>query len=485
MTERSDTGFAGLRTLISNVETAIRDAERRAAEPAQATMGASGGASSKAPGADYVPRSPAVPRRPDPPSTFRWGKLAAITVVVVLIVMYSMSYSAGSSTQTRASEPVTTSEPTAITEEAPSGPVLSLAPAPDSLYQVPPIPGDSSRLLDIPEIQYCLAEEIRMSGAEGALNKYSGSDIDRFNELVQAYNDQCGRYQYRRGAVDRARAAVEPYREKLTNEGRARFRGHAGSGDNDSAGDPMEMAPAAAVSAVLTVPDVKGRTAGSNASLSQTRSSGRKRDDDEVAPEVAEAHTRGRRAARGASSALYETYLAEKRENLRTCSSGENPILCKYDLLTAAELIDVRAAERRVNLRTCRTGENPILCRYEMLSAGEQSDVRAAESRVNLRTCLTGENPILCHYALLSPVERLQVKAAERQVNLRTCRTGENPILCRYELLSGSEVVDVKAAERRVNLRTCLSGAYPILCKHDLLSEREAARVAVAERRNQ
>lgn len=215
MTNRTHTGFASLQTLISNVQPAIQEAERRVKALAQASKTRSSGTVT-----DYIPNSPAVPRRAEPRATVRWGKMFAVAAVLIAIIMFL--------TQSTASEPSaessTTSEPTAIREQVPSEPISSLASATDSLYQMKPVPGDGIRILTTPEIQYCLAEEIRIGSAESAVDKYNERQIDRFNELVQAYNDRCGRYQYRRGAVERARTAVEPYRDRLTAEGRARFR---------------------------------------------------------------------------------------------------------------------------------------------------------------------------------------------------------------------------------------------------------------------
>jgi hypothetical protein len=74
------------------------------------------------------------------------------------------------------------------------------------------------------EIQYCLAEKIRIEGGEGVLDAYVAEDVDRFNVYVSDYDGRCGNFRYHRNAVDMARAAVEPFRDDYLAEGRRRFR---------------------------------------------------------------------------------------------------------------------------------------------------------------------------------------------------------------------------------------------------------------------
>ena len=85
----------------------------------------------------------------------------------------------------------------------------------------PPI--GQNNLLSIPQIRYCLAEDIRMDAAKAVLNNYSDSDVDRFNEMVADYNSRCGSFRYRSGSLESARRDVEPYRSALQGEGRSRF----------------------------------------------------------------------------------------------------------------------------------------------------------------------------------------------------------------------------------------------------------------------
>ena len=64
-------------------------------------------------------------------------------------------------------------------------------------------------VLSAAQIRYCLAEDIRIDAAKGALDNYIDSDVDRFNAMVADYNSRCGSFRYRRGALESARRDVD------------------------------------------------------------------------------------------------------------------------------------------------------------------------------------------------------------------------------------------------------------------------------------
>lgn len=101
--------------------------------------------------------------------------------------------------------------------QAPSRPEESMPPIGQNL------------VLNISQIRYCLAEDIRLDGAKSAVNNYINSDVDRFNMMVADYNSRCGRFLYREGALESARRDIEPYRGVLFSEGGERFSGGGGS----------------------------------------------------------------------------------------------------------------------------------------------------------------------------------------------------------------------------------------------------------------
>ncbi|HKJ60738.1 MAG TPA: hypothetical protein VKA94_01905 [Hyphomicrobiales bacterium] len=74
--------------------------------------------------------------------------------------------------------------------------------------------------LNGPEIRYCLSEKIRMSGWRSAINEYSETSIDAFNNAVNDYNARCSNFRYRSGTLESIRAEVEANREALAIEGK-------------------------------------------------------------------------------------------------------------------------------------------------------------------------------------------------------------------------------------------------------------------------
>lgn len=138
----------------------------------------------------------------------------------------------------------------------------------------------------------------------------------------------------------------------------------------------------------------------------------------------------------------------DRAENLATCLSGQFPILCRHEWLSAEDLARAREAERLQNLETCLTGLYPTLCKRNLLAADEKVRVDAAERRENLKTCLAGTFPTLCKHGLLSPAERVRVIEAERVANLHTCLAGKFPALCDHSKLSAEELSRVRQAEQ-------------------------------------
>jgi len=138
---------------------------------------------------------------------------------------------------------------------------------------------------------------------------------------------------------------------------------------------------------------------------------------------------------------------------------------------------------REQNLQTCLSGKYPALCRHDLLSTEERIQVRSAELRENLKICLTGKYPALCNHADLTPSQAVAVKEVERSENLTVCLTGKYPALCNHALLSAEEKVRVRDAEVAENLRTCLDGRYAALCNRSLLSSRQLRQANDAEAR--
>jgi hypothetical protein len=133
----------------------------------------------------------------------------------------------------------TTLEPVAETQQnaTPNYSPPPAEPQAQSRLQESTPPVGQNQVLSMAQIRYCLAENIRIDGAESAINNYIKSDVDRFNAMVADYNSRCGKFRYRSGTLESARRDIEPYRSQFQSEGRSKFA-------RPSAGSPSSPAPA-------------------------------------------------------------------------------------------------------------------------------------------------------------------------------------------------------------------------------------------------
>jgi hypothetical protein len=106
---------------------------------------------------------------------------------------------------------------------SPTEPAATYTPAPEPPIEARP-PVGTDIVLSNAQIRYCLSEKIRLDGAQHAVNAYSQSDVDRFNVMVDDYNNRCGSFRYMSGALEAVRAQVNANRLQLQSEGAARFQ---------------------------------------------------------------------------------------------------------------------------------------------------------------------------------------------------------------------------------------------------------------------
>jgi peptidoglycan hydrolase-like protein with peptidoglycan-binding domain len=215
-------GFAGLNSLASDVDfplpTVKKADDSQRPEPApsplqsgQQSSPASSNPTSSSPTADESYRAPYSPPNGagEGSSVGKWilGFFAVIGAIWII------------GQGTRKSE-----VPASDYSHTPSysSPSVSAPQAPSRPVESKPSVGQNN-VLSIPEIQYCMAEDIRTEGARAAIDNYNESHVDRFNVLVADFNSRCGEYRYQSGTLETARRAIEPYRAQYQAEGRARF----------------------------------------------------------------------------------------------------------------------------------------------------------------------------------------------------------------------------------------------------------------------
>lgn len=205
--ERNDTpkGFAGLGSLVSKIDAGQAEGSQSLAKSRE-TKAASGDVGSVSVGHTQPQRRTSEPilsgGEASNPSTAKKWLLAALCLGGVLWWLVEGTGASGKQTRPSVSSTATVS-PTRPTEAR------------------PPI-GDNN-VLSMNQLHYCLAEDIRLDGARSALNNYSDSDVDRFNLMISDYNSRCGNFRYRNGDLERARRAVEAFRNTIVAEGRRRF----------------------------------------------------------------------------------------------------------------------------------------------------------------------------------------------------------------------------------------------------------------------
>ena len=204
-------GFAGLSSLVSDIDVPAQPEPVKNAPPTQAQ--ATADTPSPPPR-----RPPTAPSTGSPPtsgsSAGKW--ILGIAAVIGFFWLVGQSNKGPSSASP-------TYSPSAETRAPYTDPSLVAQPQLPSRPSEETPPSGQGHSLSIPQIRYCVAEDIRLDGARGAVNNYIDSHVDQFNAMVADYNSRCGEFRYRRGALESARQDIEPFRSALEAEGRSRF----------------------------------------------------------------------------------------------------------------------------------------------------------------------------------------------------------------------------------------------------------------------
>lgn len=96
-------------------------------------------------------------------------------------------------------------------------------------YSTPSMPSMSApqygtdRVLSISEIRYCEAEGIRLDAMRWEIDNNVSSEVDYFNRYVDDFNGRCGSFRYRDGSLESARRDIAKVQSILVNEGKKRI----------------------------------------------------------------------------------------------------------------------------------------------------------------------------------------------------------------------------------------------------------------------
>lgn len=225
---QSGKGFSGLSSMVSDVDAAVANAEK-ASRAALGTSGAAGQGET-APQRQSTdaphPRSEVYQQPSSQPSSSGGSSAGKwlLGIGAVIGVIWLLSESRNKSTPpspayTPSPQPPMTSSPAPSWQPPPAAPRPQTPSRPSE--EKPPVGTDL--VLSVPQIRYCVAEDIRLDAAKGAINNYVETDVDRFNAMVADYNSRCGQFRYRRGALESARSDIETIRSLLQAEGQSRF----------------------------------------------------------------------------------------------------------------------------------------------------------------------------------------------------------------------------------------------------------------------
>lgn len=248
-------GFAGLSSLVSDVNTTLQPPAKQEAAGSRALSSAERPTASQ----NAQPEPQATQQQPyqapsQPSSGSSAGKwVLGIAAVIGVFWLIGQGNKQSSSPAPAYSPPAQTTVPSY--SAAPAQPQVPSRPE----EARPPVGQDL--VFSTAQIRYCLAEDIRMDGAKSAVNNYSDSDVDRFNAMVADYNSRCGSFRYRSGALESARRDIEPYRSQLQEEGRSRFARSPSTG-SQSAPAPSRPAPDSTVQAIQQKLNELGYNAG-------------------------------------------------------------------------------------------------------------------------------------------------------------------------------------------------------------------------------
>jgi hypothetical protein len=198
-------GFAGLDSLVSDVEKDIADAKRA---PVSLTSGPGAPPSAQtrlqneaSDGARHESRLLAT--KPGGDSQAVWWVVIGVVAILAWI---------GSTREDKTSPPVAVS-PTNAPGKTESSP---------SIWDEVKPPEGTDRVLSFAELRYCVAEDIRLQAMDGVIDRYRDYEVDGFNKFVSDYNSRCGSFKYRTGSLQSVQSNAVNRRGGFEEEGRLR-----------------------------------------------------------------------------------------------------------------------------------------------------------------------------------------------------------------------------------------------------------------------
>lgn len=258
MSENKPRGFSGLLQLVSKIDQSSFDALQRTSESC----------SSGSPQSQPDPRSadnavsptPSHPKESASPRVAKQGKGWLKFILVLLIIggwLYIQSLSSSSLRSTSSTFSSTTSSPSSGRTASPvpaknekffpdrqavQPKATPVAPqekkntnpetkkgksptngAPKTAYiYSKPAPG-VDKLLSLPEICWCMREEITLETQRSIIN--TDYAIKKFNARIDDYNSRCGQYRYYKRDREQAQRIISEHRQEIVSQARREAKG--------------------------------------------------------------------------------------------------------------------------------------------------------------------------------------------------------------------------------------------------------------------
>jgi uncharacterized protein YeeX (DUF496 family) len=246
---KTNKGFAGLSSMVSDVDETINNSPK---PPARDASSQNVPPSSRKQKTEKTQSKTHTVKPSTAATGFSLGGKRVIGILIVVVVIVLVYQSENNKTSTAAVYTNPKTSPAQWLEGAGVAPKTSAPRDNHAAIQanqsdtfVPPLPSQTitnaravsqlvedkppagkNNVLYVSQIQYCLAEDIRLGAAKPNINSYNHTEVDRFNAMVADYNARCGDYRYRKGTLESAKREVNRFQMQLQAEGAARFLQH-------------------------------------------------------------------------------------------------------------------------------------------------------------------------------------------------------------------------------------------------------------------
>lgn len=209
------TGFAGLNSLVSDVEIDLpASTSPQASTVASKTESTSDVESASISGHQDAPTSPAeeLPRSEGPSSSgsgARWAVGLALGIGAILLLA-NIDHKNGTSSDSPSPAPVVS---------APIQDVLQNSGLESLVEEMPPV--GQNLVLSVPQVRWCVYEKARMEMMKELAT--DDEQITAFNTHVSRYNARCAQFRYRQGILATIEGELRQQGRRLQSEGAERI----------------------------------------------------------------------------------------------------------------------------------------------------------------------------------------------------------------------------------------------------------------------